>query len=150
MYLFYCFYREFLAGVPPPLAKAIGFYKEENRLVIEQGDMIALIDERPDLNFIKGQNQRSFDIGTFPRFVILTKIYEHGSGNSIYLYIFRNIVESAGKCKGSAADISRPVHESFRHTGHGSPFGASWGSPACLRPLSPTDNSGSLRGKNNS
>lgn len=71
-YLFYCFCREFLAGVPPPLAKAIVFYKEENRLAIEQGDMIALIDERPDLNFIKGQNQRSFDIGTFPRFVNFT------------------------------------------------------------------------------
>lgn len=66
----------------------------------------------------------------------------------IGFYIFRNIVESAAKCKGSVTDISRPVHESFRHTGHGSPFGASWGSPACLRPLSPTDNSGSLRGKN--
>lgn len=64
-----CFivFREFLVGVPPPLVKAIGFYSEENRLKIEQGDMIALIDERPDLNFIKGQNQRSFDIGTFPR-----------------------------------------------------------------------------------
>lgn len=61
-----------MAGVPPPLAKAIVFYKEENRLAIEQGDMIALIDERPDLNFIKGQNQRSFDIGTFPRFVNFT------------------------------------------------------------------------------
>lgn len=59
---------------------------------------------------------------------------------------YRNIVESAAKCK----DISRPVQESFRHTGHGSPFGPSWGSPACLRPLSPTDNSGSLRGTNDS
>lgn len=63
---------------------------------------------------------------------------------------YRNIVESAAKGKGSAADISRPVHETLRHTGHGSPFGASWGSPACLRPLSPTDNSGSLRGINES
>lgn len=49
------------------MSKAICFYNEENRLKIEQGDMIALIDERADLKFIKGQNQRSFDIGTFPR-----------------------------------------------------------------------------------
>lgn len=59
--------REFLSISPPPMSKAIGFYNEENRLKIEQGDMIALIDERADLKFIKGQNQRSFDIGTFPR-----------------------------------------------------------------------------------
>lgn len=59
--------REFLSISPPPISKAVCFYNEENRLKIEQGDTIALIDERADLKFIKGQNQRSFDIGTFPR-----------------------------------------------------------------------------------
>lgn len=34
-----------------------------------RGDIIALIDERPDLRYIKGQNQRTFDIGTFPRYI---------------------------------------------------------------------------------
>lgn len=31
-------------------------------------------------------------------------------------------------------DISRPVNESFRHTGHGSVLGASWGNPTFLDP----------------
>lgn len=60
-------HREFLVGVPPPVVKAVSTYHEENRLQMEQGDSVALIDERPELKFIKGQNQRTFAIGTFPR-----------------------------------------------------------------------------------
>lgn len=53
--------------MPPTVVKATANYAEENRLALETGDTIALIDERPDLHFVKGQNQRSFEIGTFPR-----------------------------------------------------------------------------------
>lgn len=53
--------------VPPPMVRAKSAYMSEGRLTIDHGDIIALIDERPDLRFIKGQNQRTFDIGTFPR-----------------------------------------------------------------------------------
>lgn len=53
--------------VPPLLVRAKSVYTVEGRLNINNGDIIALIDERPDLRFIKGQNQRTFDIGTFPR-----------------------------------------------------------------------------------
>ena len=56
-----------MSGVPPPIVKAISSFNEENRLVVEPGDTIVLIDGRPELRYIKGQNQRSFDIGTFPR-----------------------------------------------------------------------------------
>lgn len=58
-----------MSGVPPPLVKAGQTFNEENRLAIEQSDLIAIIDGRADLKYIKGQNQRTFDIGTFPRFV---------------------------------------------------------------------------------
>lgn len=51
----------------------------------------------------------------------------------IYFFDCRNIVEMF-KLK-THCDISRPVKESFRHTGHGSPIGNSWGSPAVLDPL---------------
>lgn len=54
-------------GVPPPMVRAKSAYLAEGRLTMDQGDIIALIDERPDLIFIKGQNQKTFDIGTFPR-----------------------------------------------------------------------------------
>lgn len=60
-------YREFLNGVAPTIVRAKTSYLVENRLAIDQGDIIVLIDDRADLRFIKGQNQRTFDIGTFPR-----------------------------------------------------------------------------------
>ncbi len=51
------------------------------------------------------QNQRSFDIGTFPR---------------------RIVDNLAGK---RVKDISKPLKNSFLHTGHGSHKGRSWGTP---------------------
>lgn len=56
--------------IAPPMVRAKSAYMDANvggRLTIDHGDILALIDERPDLRFIKGQNQRTFDIGTFPR-----------------------------------------------------------------------------------
>lgn len=60
--------------------KAISPYSELNRLQIEKGDVIAIIDGRSELHFFKGQNQRTFDIGTFPRlflccFFVFEKIF---------------------------------------------------------------------------
>lgn len=60
-------YREFLSGVSPALVRAKSAYQSDGRLTIDHGDVIAIIDGRPDLQYIKGQNQRTFDIGTFPR-----------------------------------------------------------------------------------
>ncbi|XP_055314299.1 activated Cdc42 kinase Ack [Sitodiplosis mosellana] len=101
--------KEFMHCVSPPLVRAKSACMAEGRLNIDHGDIIALIDERPDLRFIKGQNQRTFDIGTFPR----------------------HIVEPL---KGKTSDISRPLNESFRHTGHGSILGNSWGNPSFIDP----------------
>lgn len=50
------------------MVRAKSAYMADGRLTIDHGDILALIDERPDLRFIKGQNQRTFDIGTFPRY----------------------------------------------------------------------------------
>lgn len=47
------------------------------------------------------------------------------------LFFYRNIVEAL---KGKHSDISRPINESFRHTGHGSVLGNSWGNPSFLDP----------------
>lgn len=58
-------------------------------------------------------------------------------GHSVWLTIFsfyfahRNVAEPL---KGKFADISRPLNESFRHTGHGSVLGQSWGNPTFLDP----------------
>lgn len=110
--------------IAPAMVRAKSAYLADGRLTIDHGDIIALIDERPDLRFIKGQNQRTFDIGTFPR----------------------NIVEPL---KGSKmADISRPLNDSFRHTGHGSVLGNSWGNPSFLDPkyMGDDKNAVTLRG----
>lgn len=41
----------------------------------------------------------------------------------------RSIIEPL---KGKLSDISRPLNESFRHTGHGSVLGNSWGNPTFI------------------
>lgn len=52
--------------------------------------------------------------------------------------------------KGSKmTDISRPLNDSFRHTGHGSVLGNSWGNPTFLDPkyMGDDKNAVSLRGE---
>jgi hypothetical protein len=81
-------------------------------LKIEQNDTIAIVDGRPELTFIKGQNQRTFEIGTFPRNILEV------------LRFNRN---------GTLNTISRPVQGTLQHMAHGSVgAGSSWGSPAFL------------------
>ncbi|XP_054737267.1 activated Cdc42 kinase Ack [Anastrepha obliqua] len=101
--------KEFLVGMSPPVYKSLRSYHEENRLEIEAGDTLAIIDGRADLKLIKGQNQRTFDIGVFPR----------------------NILE---KPKNTNSDLIRPLHESIRQSGGhaGSPFGFCWGGAGAM------------------
>lgn len=44
------------------------------------------------------------------------------------LIFFRTIVKSAKPLH--TGDISRPLHDTLRHTAHGSPFGKTWGTPS--------------------
>jgi hypothetical protein len=91
--------------------KATSTYCVEGRLKIEQNDTIAIIDGRPELSFLKGQNQRTFEIGTFPRNILeVLRFNRHGTLNT----------------------ISRPVNGSFQHAAHGAAFGPTWGSPSFL------------------
>lgn len=103
--------REFLVGQAPQLVKATSTYCVDGRLKIEQNDTIAIIDGRPELSFLKGQNQRTFEIGTFPRNILeVLRFNRHGTLNT----------------------ISRPVHGSLKHAAHGAAFGPTWGSPSYL------------------
>nr|XP_036225045.1 uncharacterized protein LOC106624598 isoform X1 [Bactrocera oleae]XP_036225046.1 uncharacterized protein LOC106624598 isoform X1 [Bactrocera oleae]XP_036225047.1 uncharacterized protein LOC106624598 isoform X1 [Bactrocera oleae]XP_036225048.1 uncharacterized protein LOC106624598 isoform X1 [Bactrocera oleae]XP_036225049.1 uncharacterized protein LOC106624598 isoform X1 [Bactrocera oleae] len=101
--------KEFLVGMSPPLYKAARSYREENRLQIDAGDTLAIIDGRADLKFIKGQNQRTFDIGVFPR-------------------------STLEKQKHTNSDLIQPMHESIRQSGghSGSPFGFCWGGAGAM------------------
>lgn len=109
-----CFFyqnREFLVGQAPQLVKATSTYCVDGRLKIEQNDTIAIIDGRQELSFLKGQNQRTFEIGTFPRNILeVLRFNRHGTLNI----------------------ISRPVHGSFQHAAHGAASGTTWGSPSYL------------------
>lgn len=105
------YHREFLVGQAPQLVKATSTYCVEGRLKIEQNDTIAIIDGRPELSFLKGQNQRTFETGTFPRNILeVLRFNRHGTLNT----------------------ISRPVHGTLQHSSHGAAFGPTWGSPAYL------------------
>ncbi|KAK4018367.1 hypothetical protein OUZ56_000428 [Daphnia magna] len=91
------------------------------KLEVVDGDIIAVIDGRPDFFWWTGQNQRTSEIGIFPR--CWTEPLRRRNGD----------------------DISVPLRHSFIHTGHGSSIGPSWGSPATIdevylrNPMEPMD-----------
>nr|XP_022915939.1 uncharacterized protein LOC111425880 [Onthophagus taurus]XP_022915940.1 uncharacterized protein LOC111425880 [Onthophagus taurus]XP_022915941.1 uncharacterized protein LOC111425880 [Onthophagus taurus]XP_022915942.1 uncharacterized protein LOC111425880 [Onthophagus taurus] len=115
--------KEFFRKMAPPVMKALARQDESDpeKLKIEEGDEIAIIDGDAELYWWKGQHQRSYDIGVFPRCIVdplRPKIPE---------------------------DISKPLKNSFIHTGHGTAFGESWGSPSYIdemylnNPMEPPD-----------
>ncbi|KAI4461260.1 tyrosine-protein kinase [Holotrichia oblita] len=93
----------------------------DDKMIVEEKDEIAVIDGNVELYWWKGQNLRTFKIGLFPRCIVdplRPKLSD---------------------------DISKPLKNSFIHTGHGSAFGESWGSPCYIdemylrNPMEPAD-----------
>lgn len=113
--------RESLTGMVPSVMKALNRFEEQDKMTIEQGDQIVIIDGRPENYWWKGQNQRTFQVGDFPRCLV------------------------DPMRRKQAEDISKPLENSFIHTGHGAPFGKSWGSPIFIddvylrNPMEPPD-----------
>jgi activated CDC42 kinase 1 len=113
--------KDFFRKNKTPVMKAVAAHDEPNKLKIDEGDEIAIIDGSAELYWWKGQNQKTFDIGVFPRCLV-----------------------DPMRPKQSE-DISKPLQNSFIHTGHGSAFGDSWGSPAYIddmylrNPMEPPD-----------
>ncbi|XP_034410430.1 tyrosine kinase, non-receptor, 2b isoform X7 [Cyclopterus lumpus] len=92
--------REFLleAGVfqtMPTDMCALQDFDEPDKLQIQVNDVITIIEGRADNYWWRGQNKRTLKVGPFPR----------------------NVVTSVAGL--SAHDISRPLKNSFIHTGHG-------------------------------
>ncbi|CAH0554680.1 unnamed protein product [Brassicogethes aeneus] len=119
--------KEFFRKNATPVVKALGKQDDPDRLKVNEGDEIAVIDGGADLYWWKGQNLRTFDVGVVPRCLV-----------------------DPMRPKQSE-DISKPLHNSFIHTGHGSAFGESWGSPAFIddmylkNPMEPPDLMGMKR-----
>ncbi|XP_066995527.2 activated Cdc42 kinase Ack isoform X2 [Anabrus simplex] len=113
--------KDYFAKSYPSVMKALQKYEEPEKMSLEPGDQIIVIDGRADLYWWKGQNQRTFTVGFFPRCFVDP--------------MRKKVVE----------DISQPLQNSFIHTGHGSPYGKSWGSPAYIddvylrNPMDPPD-----------
>ncbi|TRY70427.1 hypothetical protein TCAL_09298 [Tigriopus californicus] len=98
--------KDFLTETAPSVMKATHDFEEDGRLQVAVGDTIVIIEGRPDHALWRGQNQRTFDIGNFPRAIV------------------QNV---AGK---KAKHISKPLKSSFVHAAHGSRSnGRSWGNP---------------------
>jgi len=116
--------KDFLAETSPIVVKARESLQEEGKLLVEVGDKIYVIEGRSENLLWKGQNQRTFEIGYFPR-----RIVEDLSGRRV-------------------KDISRPLKNSFIHTGHGSHRGKTWGNPENIdevylrNPMSPPELTG--------
>ncbi|XP_049823460.1 activated Cdc42 kinase Ack isoform X2 [Aethina tumida] len=119
--------KEFFRKNTTPVMKALGKLDEPDKLKVQEGDEIAIIEGSADLYWWKGQNLKTFDIGRFPRCLVDPMRPKQPE------------------------DISKPLHNSFIHTGHGSAFGESWGSPAYIddmylkNPMEPPDVTGMQR-----
>ncbi|XP_056276225.1 tyrosine kinase, non-receptor, 2b isoform X6 [Pseudoliparis swirei] len=87
--------REFLLETMPTDMCALQDFDEPDKLQIQVNDVITIIEGRADNYWWRGQNKRTLKFGPFPR----------------------NVVTSVA-CL-SAHDISRPLKNSFIHTGHG-------------------------------
>ncbi|XP_023210456.1 activated CDC42 kinase 1-like [Centruroides sculpturatus] len=113
--------KDFLCEAHPQVLKAVQRFEEADKLIVEIGDILEVIDGKSDHYWWKGQNQRSFKIGLFPRCV----------------------TDLQRRIKGD--DISKPLRNSFIHTGHGDVGGKSWGNPAYIdemylqNPMDPPD-----------
>lgn len=113
--------KDSLTSMVPSVMKALSDFDEVEKMTIEQGDQIVIIDGRPENYWWKGQNQRTFQVGLFPRCLV------------------------DPMRKKQPEDISKPLENSFIHTGHGAPFGKSWGSPIYIddvylrNPMEPPD-----------
>lgn len=117
----FAFLKESLTGMVPSVMKALTTFEETGKMTIETGDQIAIIDGRPENYWWKGQNQRTFQVAHFPRCLV------------------------DPMRRKQPEDISKPLENSFIHTGHGAPFGKSWGSPIYIddvylrNPMDPPD-----------
>ncbi|KAG5869453.1 hypothetical protein JTB14_027316 [Gonioctena quinquepunctata] len=113
--------KEFFRKNTTPVMRALARQIDPDKLKVNEGDEIAIIDGSPELYWWKGQHQRTFEIGLVPRCLV-----------------------DPLRPKQSE-DISKPLQNSFIHTGHGTAFGESWGSPSYIdemylkNPMDPPD-----------
>lgn len=114
--------KDFLAEARPPTLRVLQRCQEAPpRLELEVGDLVEVVDGRTENYWWKGQSQRTFRVGDFPR------------------------CACESLCRRSPRDISRPLRNSFIHTGHGDASGRTWGSPAFIddmylrNPMEPPD-----------
>ncbi|XP_066565061.1 activated CDC42 kinase 1 isoform X2 [Amia ocellicauda] len=87
--------REFLVETMPTDMRALQDFEEPDKLLIQMNDVITIIEGRAENYWWRGQNKSTLKVGQFPR----------------------NTVTSVAGL--SAHDISRPLKNSFIHTGHG-------------------------------
>ncbi|XP_072264385.1 activated CDC42 kinase 1 isoform X8 [Pyxicephalus adspersus] len=98
--------RDFLVEAQPTDMRALQDFQEPDKLHIQINDVITVIEGRAENYWWRGQNKRTLKVGQFPR----------------------NAVTSVAGL--SAHDISRPLKNSFIHTGHGDTVPAHcWGFP---------------------
>lgn len=114
--------KDFLVEARPPTLRVLQRCQEPPpRLALEVGDLVEVVDGRTENYWWKGQSQRTFHVGDFPR------------------------CACESLCRMSPRDISRPLRNSFIHTGHGDASGRTWGSPAFIddmylrNPMEPPD-----------
>ncbi len=74
----------------PVMKAALPFCPGHGRLEVRAGDSLALIRFHPSDTFWRGQNQRTFDIGDFPKSVFQTKKEKQGGGGSALKQLWKS------------------------------------------------------------
>ncbi|XP_029633277.1 activated CDC42 kinase 1 isoform X4 [Octopus sinensis] len=113
--------RDYLTKVRPKEMKATQNFSEPDKLEIEENDHIVVVEGRSENFWWKGQNKRTGELGMFPR----------------------HLVNPQRRLAGE--DISKPLKNSFIHTGHVDVSGNFWGNPVSIdevylrNPMEPED-----------
>ena len=109
----------------PRLADNSFSFFTKKPLVIKSEDEIDVIEGKPDCYWWRGQNQRTFDLGYFPRCMTIETIKDEKKRSINY--------------------ISKPLVNSLIHAAHGGFGGKTWGHPGHIddmylkNPMAPPD-----------
>jgi serine/threonine protein kinase len=101
--------NDFLAERTVPIIKTTEAFKEEGKLALEAADQVALIRFEQNQDNWRGQNQRTFDIGDFPKTVF------SGKKPKSHMKLLKNYISTHQTATGPGAtgqegSFGRKVH----------------------------------------
>ena len=111
--------KDFLVERTISVFKATERHVDSGGLEIEAGDNIAVLNSDPKCPLWRGQNQRTFDIGCFPRTIIAVNSVERKNRNRGNIKLLKAVVGSDSSRKNNSATNER-AHRDKDESGNAS------------------------------